>query len=188
MTQFLFFVKKLIQAIPPHYPSEQTYFTYASVGRLTLFLKLTLQLKNCREGKVNHLRNLRQPYFPFIPLPHSHPSFQLYSSFSPHPFSPPVPCQFIYTSYLFLFSFPIHANFLSIFLPFYSSYPSHSSLPYRSAIPSRSFFFPVQCSISVPRSYSSSLLPIPPPHRVHRVATAAFWRTFSDEGKIGPGW
>ncbi len=22
----------------------------------------------------------------------------------------------------------------------------------------------------------------------HRVATAAFWRTFSDEGKIGPGW
>ncbi len=25
-------------------------------------------------------------------------------------------------------------------------------------------------------------------HRVHRVATAAFWRTFSDEGKIGPGW
>ncbi len=25
-------------------------------------------------------------------------------------------------------------------------------------------------------------------HRVHRVATAAFWRAFSDEGKIGPGW
>jgi hypothetical protein len=25
-------------------------------------------------------------------------------------------------------------------------------------------------------------------NRVHRVATAAFWRTFSDEGKIGPGW
>ncbi len=25
-------------------------------------------------------------------------------------------------------------------------------------------------------------------HRVHRVATAAFWRTFSDEGKIGPVW
>ncbi len=25
-------------------------------------------------------------------------------------------------------------------------------------------------------------------HRVHRVATAAFWRTFSHEGKIGPGW
>ncbi len=25
-------------------------------------------------------------------------------------------------------------------------------------------------------------------HRVHRVATAAFWRTFSDEGKICPGW
>jgi hypothetical protein len=25
-------------------------------------------------------------------------------------------------------------------------------------------------------------------HREHRVATAAFWRTFSDEGKIGPGW
>ncbi len=25
-------------------------------------------------------------------------------------------------------------------------------------------------------------------HRVHRVATAAFWRTFSDEGKISPGW
>ncbi len=25
-------------------------------------------------------------------------------------------------------------------------------------------------------------------HRVHRVATAAFWRTFSGEGKIGPGW
>ncbi len=24
-------------------------------------------------------------------------------------------------------------------------------------------------------------------HRVHRVATAAFWRTFSDEGKISPG-
>jgi hypothetical protein len=27
-----------------------------------------------------------------------------------------------------------------------------------------------------------------PPHRVQRVATAAFWRTFSDEGKISPGW
>ncbi len=27
-----------------------------------------------------------------------------------------------------------------------------------------------------------------PGHRVHRVATAAFWRTFSDEGKICPGW
>jgi hypothetical protein len=26
------------------------------------------------------------------------------------------------------------------------------------------------------------------PNRVHRVATAAFWRTFSDEGKISPGW
>ncbi len=25
-------------------------------------------------------------------------------------------------------------------------------------------------------------------HRVHRVATAAFWRIFSDEGKISPGW
>jgi hypothetical protein len=25
-------------------------------------------------------------------------------------------------------------------------------------------------------------------HRVHRVATAAFWRTFGDEGKISPGW
>ncbi len=25
-------------------------------------------------------------------------------------------------------------------------------------------------------------------HRVHRVATAAFWRTFSHEGKISPGW
>ncbi len=25
-------------------------------------------------------------------------------------------------------------------------------------------------------------------HRVHRVATAAFWRTFSHEGKIGPVW
>ncbi len=24
--------------------------------------------------------------------------------------------------------------------------------------------------------------------RVHRVATAAFWCTFSDEGKISPGW
>jgi hypothetical protein len=25
-------------------------------------------------------------------------------------------------------------------------------------------------------------------HRVHRVATAAFWRTFSNGGKISPGW
>ncbi len=25
-------------------------------------------------------------------------------------------------------------------------------------------------------------------HRVHRVATADFWRTFSHEGKISPGW
>jgi hypothetical protein len=25
-------------------------------------------------------------------------------------------------------------------------------------------------------------------HRVHRVATAAFWRTFSHEGKISAGW
>ncbi len=25
-------------------------------------------------------------------------------------------------------------------------------------------------------------------HRIHRVTTAAFWRTFSDEGKISPGW
>ncbi len=25
-------------------------------------------------------------------------------------------------------------------------------------------------------------------HRVHRVATAAFWRTFHHEGKISPGW
>jgi hypothetical protein len=25
-------------------------------------------------------------------------------------------------------------------------------------------------------------------HRVHRVATAAFWRTFSHEGKISPDW
>ncbi len=26
------------------------------------------------------------------------------------------------------------------------------------------------------------------PHRVHREATAAFWRTFSHQGKISPGW
>jgi hypothetical protein len=25
-------------------------------------------------------------------------------------------------------------------------------------------------------------------HRVHRVATAVLWRTFSHEGKISPGW
>ncbi len=25
-------------------------------------------------------------------------------------------------------------------------------------------------------------------HRVHRVVTAAVWRTFYHEGKIGPGW
>ncbi len=25
-------------------------------------------------------------------------------------------------------------------------------------------------------------------HRVHRVATAYFWRTFHQEGKINPGW
>jgi hypothetical protein len=25
-------------------------------------------------------------------------------------------------------------------------------------------------------------------HRVNRVATATFWRTFSDEGKISPSW
>ncbi len=25
-------------------------------------------------------------------------------------------------------------------------------------------------------------------HRVHIVAIAAFWRTFSHEGKISPGW
>ncbi len=25
-------------------------------------------------------------------------------------------------------------------------------------------------------------------HRVHRVANAAFWRTFHNEGKISPGW
>ncbi len=25
-------------------------------------------------------------------------------------------------------------------------------------------------------------------HRVHKVATAAFWRTFSHEGQISPGW
>ncbi len=25
-------------------------------------------------------------------------------------------------------------------------------------------------------------------HRVHKVATAAFWRTFSHEGKISPNW
>jgi hypothetical protein len=25
-------------------------------------------------------------------------------------------------------------------------------------------------------------------HRVHRVAAAAFWRTFHHEGKISPGW
>jgi hypothetical protein len=25
-------------------------------------------------------------------------------------------------------------------------------------------------------------------HRVHTIATGAFWRTFSDEGKISPGW
>ncbi len=25
-------------------------------------------------------------------------------------------------------------------------------------------------------------------HRVYRVVTAAFWRTFSDEGNISPGW
>ncbi len=25
-------------------------------------------------------------------------------------------------------------------------------------------------------------------HKVHRVATAAFWRTFHHEGKISPGW
>jgi hypothetical protein len=27
-----------------------------------------------------------------------------------------------------------------------------------------------------------------PTHRVHRVVTAAFWHTFSHEGKIRPGW
>jgi hypothetical protein len=25
-------------------------------------------------------------------------------------------------------------------------------------------------------------------HRVHKVATAAFWRTFYHEGNISPGW
>ncbi len=25
-------------------------------------------------------------------------------------------------------------------------------------------------------------------HRVHKVVTAAFWRTFNHEGKISPGW
>ncbi len=28
----------------------------------------------------------------------------------------------------------------------------------------------------------------PAPHRVHRVVTSAFWRTFSHEGKISLGW
>jgi hypothetical protein len=37
----------------------------------------------------------------------------------------------------------------------------------------------------VPTSLSS--LPDTEDHRVHRVATAAFWRTFSDEGKILAG-
>ncbi len=50
------------------------------------------------------------------------------------------------------------------------------------------------CDILTPASYES--LPAPSghtdshtlDHRVHRVATAAFWRTFSDEGKISPDW
>jgi hypothetical protein len=32
------------------------------------------------------------------------------------------------------------------------------------------------------------LRPVSVYHRVHRVVTAAFWRTFHHEGKIRPGW
>jgi hypothetical protein len=52
-----------------------------------------------------------------------------------------------------------------------------------------------------PLLVSSHTPPPPPPpaptqqrghicqnHRVHRVATAAFWRTFRHDGKISPGW
>ncbi len=49
---------------------------------------------------------------------------------------------------------------------------------------------PIQCLAS------SEILTPPTPsppgecvhHRVHRVATSAFWRTFHHEGKISPGW
>jgi hypothetical protein len=36
--------------------------------------------------------------------------------------------------------------------------------------------------------FESSVCCLPSLHRVIRVVTAAFWRTFYHEGKIGPGW
>jgi hypothetical protein len=45
------------------------------------------------------------------------------------------------------------------------------------------------CDAYLGHTYQKYLNPFGDPvHRVHRVATAAFWRTFSHEGKIGPGW
>jgi hypothetical protein len=94
------------------------------------------------------LRNLRQPSIHFLTL--TPPS--IYIPPFPHPFSPHVPHQFIYASSLSHFSFPIRPNFLSIFLPFYSSYPSHSSSTFCSAIPRvlSSALFNVQSPSPVP--------------------------------------
>jgi hypothetical protein len=46
-------------------------------------------------------------------------------------------------------------------------------------------------SVHCDPTYSVTVYPVhghPENHRVHRVATTAFWRTFSDEGKISPCW
>jgi hypothetical protein len=48
--------------------------------------------------------------------------------------------------------------------------------------------FPRQHFLYSTQEYSSGLMNRTTECTLHRVETAAFWRTFSDEGKVGPGW
>jgi hypothetical protein len=50
---------------------------------------------------------------------------------------------------------------------------------------------PVNLLYTTNRNTGNLISPLPVfcyNHRVQRVATAAFWRTFNHEGKISPGW
>jgi hypothetical protein len=94
-----------------------------------------------------------------------------------------------YPSYLFsLIPLPLRPSSIDPLPSFPSSLFSHfsPSLLYLILVPdfslSISFNHPLSLSTHISLSLHSSS------HRVHRVVTSAFWRTFSHEGKIRLGW
>jgi hypothetical protein len=69
--------------------------------------------------------------------------------------------------------------------PFQDTFPLPHSFRFRAKIPPRTLFlFFLFCNLyTVLQLLIYKLI-----HRVHRVVSSAFWRTFSHEGKICLGW